>query len=170
MYVQILRDNISIQNQRSVTTVRRWSSPRPYFSSPFFALCRPPLGTEGEEQMWTLVGSVPLVKYGPKPNIRPQKNLLTGTSTRSHGEDSEDAAANTAAGGHKAKYISFWKPEVGLMLLGCTLVDEHCILKKRNREKVITLHRIKPLYFLPSHLLPCDSALSCQHEVLMYPF
>lgn len=95
---------------------------------------RTPSTHDGEEALWTLLGSVPLVKFGPKPNPRPLRMLLTappGVNDGDHkvGEDQErgsggdsDSLASSKSGAavktssasarRTGHYISFWKPEV----------------------------------------------------------
>lgn len=84
----------------------------------------PKSSQDGQDGLWTMLGSVPLVKYGPKPKDRGLRKLLE----RGSGEDDKRQSRKEAArgeGGSRASskrgsYISFWKPEVsGIM---CTRV------------------------------------------------
>lgn len=77
-----------------------------------------------------ILGSVPLVKYGPKPKVRPLRNLLTGKSSANLTAATEERSRSSSAtpkGPHRGpsksrsegdRYISFWKPEVGLRGVG----------------------------------------------------
>lgn len=85
--------------------------------------------------LWSLLGSVPVVKYGPKPKTRAMRKLLgdfgfggaaaTGSGSRSEAEKytagkmdggespySSSSSSSSRATSRKGNYISFWKPEV----------------------------------------------------------
>lgn len=75
-----------------------------------------------------LLGSVPLVKYGPRPKVRPLRNLLTGNSSAAWGGDYAEKSAGVQSEGRDGAapkssatvrntggdFMSFWKPEVSL--------------------------------------------------------
>lgn len=105
--------------------VRDWS-----VASRVLAVCtrRVPPGRQAEESLWMLLGSVPLVKYGPRPDVRGLRNLLTGNSSatwgggysekstgvRSKGRDGAAPESSAMVQSKDSDFISFWKPEVSL--------------------------------------------------------
>ncbi|CAM9940132.1 unnamed protein product, partial [Sphacelaria rigidula] len=86
---------------------------------------------KAEEELWTLVGSVPLVKFGPRPKVRPLRKLLgdlTGGGQINAGREEQDSNSAGVADVEtrrssasrlrtKGDYISFWKPEVAVRLV-----------------------------------------------------
>lgn len=84
----------------------------------FIPRCSPPTEQEGQERLWKLLGSVPLVKYGPRPKDRRLRKLLQDAGGSGEGrDDGGNVEAKEKRGGSKAtsakgSYISFWKPEV----------------------------------------------------------
>eukprot|EP00752_Nemacystus_decipiens_P016247 g14527.t1 len=93
---------------------------------------------DGQQGLWQLLGSVPLVKYGPPPKTRPTRRLLSDIGIGGGGGGGKVSggarvgASNTGraadgggggGGGSSAKsrrvgkYISFWKPEVAVRVV-----------------------------------------------------
>ena len=92
-------------------------------------LCRPPqAGQPGQEGLWTLVGSIPLVKHGPSPKVRHLRKLLSrggggdGAGEGHDGGGSADVAgkgtSSAATSRKRDGFISFWKPEVRGVMAG----------------------------------------------------
>ncbi|CAM9219967.1 unnamed protein product, partial [Scytosiphon promiscuus] len=118
-----------------------------YFHVLLQAETPPQAGEESQQQedtgLWHLLGSVPLVKYGPKPKIRTTRKLLSdfgiggggggGGSSSGASADSKGAGKIDGGGGggggysssssgsratsRKGGYISFWKPEVAVRVV-----------------------------------------------------
>lgn len=61
-----------------------------------------------------LLGSVPLVKYGPRPKVRRLRNLLSGNSSAAWGGDYSENSDGVQSEGSGGDFISYWKPEVSL--------------------------------------------------------
>lgn len=74
-----------------------------------------------DRQLWTMLDSVPLVKFGPPPKTRGMRFLLSDLgigggggngSLKSDSGGGGGSGSSSSASSRKGKYISFWKPEV----------------------------------------------------------
>ncbi|CAN0046822.1 unnamed protein product [Ectocarpus fasciculatus] len=86
------------------------------------------LAVPEDRQLWTLLDSVPLVKFGPPPKTRGMRFLLTdlgigGGGGSGNGSSESDSGGgggggySSSASSRKGEYISFWKPEVAVRVV-----------------------------------------------------
>ncbi|CAM9352733.1 unnamed protein product, partial [Ectocarpus sp. 4 AP-2014] len=81
-----------------------------------------------DRQLWTLLDSVPLVKFGPPPKTRGMRFLLAdlgigGGGGGGNGSLESDSGgrggggSSSRASSRKGEYVSFWKPEVAVRVV-----------------------------------------------------